>query len=94
MFRFISVKFINISRGEGYEFSLQKTVLQIASALALLKLTTAISDFFMLNFYPNKTRRRNFKKLKIEDSVDFSDKGDRIDYIRFLREERERGNEQ
>ncbi|CAG9324534.1 P2RX1_2 [Blepharisma stoltei] len=87
--KFIGLKFMIRSEGLGYEFSLLQTVLQISSGLALLKLMTTITDFIMLNLYPNKKKRAAFKKFKVEESVDFTDKGNRIDYIRFLRERRE-----
>jgi hypothetical protein len=57
-------------------------MLQVASGLALLKLVTDITDFIMLNLYP-KDRRELYRKFKVEYSVDFSDKQDRIDVIKF-----------
>ena len=56
--------------------------------MALLKLMDAVSDFLMLNFYPNKNKRDAFFKFKIEESVDYSDKGDRIDVIELIKEAR------
>ena len=49
----------------------------------------ALSDFIMLNLYPNKIKRDAFAAFKTEESVDFSDKAYKIDYINFLRENRE-----
>jgi hypothetical protein len=62
-------------------------MLQIASGLALLKVVTDVTDFIMLNLYP-KMRRELYWEFKIEYSVDFSDKQDRIDVIKYMREKR------
>ena len=88
-YRWVAVKVFITSKGRGYKFSLIKTVIQIASALALIKLSTSISDFGMWHFTPGKERRELLRAFKVENSVDFSDKADRIDYIKWLRLRRE-----
>jgi hypothetical protein len=88
-YRWVAVKVFITSKGRGYKFSLIKTVIQIASALALIKLSTSISDFGMWYFTPGKERRELLRAFKVENSVDFSDKADRIDYIKWLRLRRE-----
>lgn len=80
---FTGLKIIISSHGVVHQFSFQLFVLQIASMMALFRLTNAISDFILLN-YPNKEKREEFRQMKMVDSVDFSDKRDKIDLIRFL----------
>lgn len=87
-YRWVAVKVFISSKGRGYKFSVIKTVIQIASALALIKLSTSISDFGMWYFTPER-RRELLRAFKVENSVDFSDKADRIDYIKWLRYRRE-----
>ena len=82
------------SFGAAHEFSLFLTVLQISSGLALLKMGTLFSDFIMLHLYPNKIKREAFAAFKTEDSVDFSDKAYKIDYINFLRENQDEEEEE
>lgn len=67
-------------------------MLQIASAVALLKLLPVIVDLIISTCYSEK-RRKNFVKAKLENSEDFryllgSDKRERIDYINYLRKKR------
>jgi len=80
-YRSIGVKVMIMSRGKGREFSIQVAMLQIASLLALLKVVRDITDTIMLNCYP-KARRELYYIFKVEESVDFSDKADRIDILR------------
>jgi hypothetical protein len=75
------------SYGEAYKFSLFLTMLQISAGLALMKMANVLSDIVMLNLYPNATKREAFSKFKTEDSVDFSDKAYKIDYIEFLKQD-------
>lgn len=49
-----------------------------------------LSDFIMLYLYPNSEKREGFGMFKTEDSVDFSDKAYKIDYINFLRENQDK----
>jgi len=48
-----------------------------------------LSDWIILYLYPNKAEREKFAKLKTEESVDFSDKAYKIDYINFMRKQEE-----
>ena len=80
------MKFYFVSRGKAYEFSLKDTMLQIASALGLLQLVTVITDFIMLNFYPEK-RRKQYRYFKVLDSVNFTEKMHRIDIVRYMRDQ-------
>ena len=93
-YSYVGVKIILRSDGTGSRFDLLITVLQVSSGLALLKLAGQISDFFMLNFYPDKEKRKAFALFKTEDSVDFSDKAYKIDYITFLRENQDEDEEE
>lgn len=65
------------------------TVLQISAGLALLKMANLLSDWIILYLYPSKAKREEFAKLKTEESVDFSDKAYKIDYITFMRKQEE-----
>ena len=77
-----------MSRGMAREFSIQVAMLQIASLLALLKLTRDVTDFLMLTLYPSRHRRKLYYIFKVEESVDFSDKQDRIDILKEMRKQR------
>jgi hypothetical protein len=77
------------SYGLAYKFSLFLTVLQISAGLALLKMANLLSDWIILYVYPIKSKREEFAKLKTEESVDFSDKAYKIDYINFIRKQEE-----
>lgn len=48
---------------------------------------TSVSDFCLWYFLTGD-RKLVMRGYKVKDSVDFSDKADRIDYIEFLREQR------
>ncbi|OMJ93876.1 hypothetical protein SteCoe_3068 [Stentor coeruleus] len=88
--RFTAIKFLLRSYGQGFQFSLFLTVLQVSAGLALLKMGQVLSDFIMLYLYPNREKREGFAMFKTEDSVDFSDKAYKIDYINFLRENQDK----
>ena len=85
-YRWIAVKIYIQSDGTGWKFSLMNTMLQLSSFLALLQLMTSISDFCLWYFLTGQ-RRDVMRGYKVKDSVDFSDKADRIDYIEFLRDQ-------
>ena len=87
--RFTSIKLMLRSYGKATELSLLLIMLQISAGLALLKLGNTLSDFFMLYLYPSSLKRMGYAEFKIEDSVDFSDKAYNIDYINFLRSNRD-----
>lgn len=65
------------SRRINKQMSLSLLTCLIASIIALLSVSTIITDFIMLRCFP-KARREAYKKAKIEKSDDFSDLQDRL----------------
>lgn len=68
------------SSGIGRQFSLELMVIQIGSALALLKTASMAADFMMLRLYP-ADRVSAYSKCKFVLTKDYSDLQDRLNLI-------------
>merc|ERR1719265_2144455 len=75
------------SSGIGKKFSFVLFVIQIGSALALLRTASMAADFLMLQLYP-KHRAEAYYKCKVIESPDYSDLQDRIDWVKRSNEEK------
>merc|ERR1740121_1699840 len=68
------------SSGLGKRVSLELIVIQIGSALALLKTASMAADFMMLRLYP-ADRVKAYSKCKFITTKDYSDLQDRLNMI-------------
>jgi len=70
------------SSGIGRKYSLVLAIIQIGSAIALVRVAGIVADNFMLfSFSYSKTRRDAYYKVKVKETSDYSDLQDRINMI-------------
>lgn len=74
------------SSGIGRKMSFVLFVIQVGSALALLRTASMAADSMMLYLYP-KHRRDAYYKCKVIETADFSDLQDRLNLVRESQEE-------
>ena len=88
-YKYQGLRVIMHTYGSGNTLSMDKIILQVSSALALLNIAIAICDIIML-YCPclNKEHREMYGKYKIEDSEDFSNLQEKLDLIEKEQEKR------
>jgi len=74
------------SAGIGRRFNFVLAMIQLGSALALMRTASMIADFTMLNLYPTQ-KADLYYKCKVKETQDFSDLRDRLNIIQENREE-------
>jgi hypothetical protein len=74
------------SSGIGRKMSFVLFVIQVGSALALLRTASMAADSMMLYLYP-RHRREAYYKCKVLETADFSDLQDRLNLVRESQEE-------
>jgi len=70
------------SSGIGRQDSFNMAIIQIGSAIALIRVAAIVADFLMLNSIQySKTRKDAYYRCKVQETGDYSDLQDRINLI-------------
>jgi hypothetical protein len=81
------------SSGIGRQDSFNMAIIQVGSAIALIRVAAIVADFLMLNGIQNsKTRKEAYYRCKVQETGDYSDLQDRINLIQATKAREEGHN--
>jgi len=78
------------SSGIGRQDSFNMAIIQVGSAIALIRVAAIVADFLMLNSIQySKTRKDAYYRCKVQETGDYSDLQDRINLIQATKSREE-----